>query len=141
RVTGLDHVAAPLAEEAGEEAESAAQDGLIVQLIGETESRQERVFRRLVKTASRIFAGEEQSASDVEVIRIDPLHGIGGQSGPGDRLDRLHVIEIEPRNALVVSLDERRLHFITQAEVQRQTAIDAPIVLDEEAPRLRVLGI
>ncbi len=138
-----EHVAAALAEEAGEEPGAPADDRLRVRLVGEAEARQEAVLRRLVQAAGAVDAREQDAALDAQ-LRHERLQGgvVEGRVARLDRrLDGLDVVVVEAGDALVVPLGERRLDLVAQAEVQGQLVAHAPVVLHEEAPGLGVLGV
>ena len=139
----LDDVAAALAEEAVEHPVAGAEHGLgLVELVGEADARHEVVLGRLVEAARlAVDAGKRQAAADVELADRHFRRRVERVLGARRRLDRLHHARVEAADALVVDFRQRRLVFVAQAEVDRQPRADAPVVLHEEAPVLRLLVI
>ena len=112
-------------------------------MVGEAESRQEAVLRRLVQPARAVDTREHETALDAQLWNERLQGGIVERrvARLDRRLDGLRVVVVEAGDALVVALGERRLDLVAQAEVEGQLAGDAPVVLHEEPPRLGVLRV
>src|SRR3954453_15592650 len=137
RVTGLDHVAAPLAEEAAVDAEPAPQDRAGGELVGQTEPGHKVVLRRVIQSASGVIG---QPAPNLE-WRSRHADGIRRNDRLGGRGKWRDVIRVEALHTTVEPLFERGLVFPAHPQVQRQLRRDFPIVLRVQAPRCGLLGI
>ena len=111
---------------------AAADDRLVVQLVGETDPRLEVIGVEVVGAA--VLVGEkEQPAADAEGAGRNLRNRVGGIRGLCRRGDVQRRVRVEAAGIAVRPLRRCAFVFPAQPEVDGQLVVDPPVVLNEHA--------
>ncbi len=125
-----------------EDAETAANRGLVVNPVRKTDAgrtvgpiRIGSAAREAVQTGKSPHSVDGGWSSRIRVFRIRGIvrRGIRIPGRENLRAERIHSIDVELRTHAVVPLPVRKLDVPTQADVQRQSRVHLPVVLEIQA--------
>ena len=125
----------------GEQAEARADDGFALQLLrrpGDADARAHQVRRILVGGALPVRVGQPtQHLETVGRELCDRLQLIGRDGGRRDRVRRVEGPAVFRASVLLV---DRTIVVVAQAQVEREIALHAPIVLHESGEEVGIPG-
>ncbi len=113
-----------------EQPDAAADHRLVVEGVRQACARQ-RLDQRVPGGA----IGKQQPAGDLELARRDLRNRVGRVVRLGLRLDRVRDGRVEPGEVPVLRFAHAGVELEPEAQVERQPAVDRPVVLDEHPVR------